>query len=152
MTQQVCAGCKTLTLGDCQALRHWRPQNEGYPKKEDNPKNENELKNWDHHKNKDVPENEDYLKNEDDLKNENNLKTQGNIRLIFFIGEVSLQKGCLTAVVLSALLHYCRRCQYVDSLSMGGCMVWCEVKFSFSLSRAWPSSVPACSDSIFWRS
>ena len=67
--------------------------------------------------------NEDNLKNEDDLKNENNLKTQGNIRLIFFIGELSLQKGCLTAVVLSDLLHYCRRmlilCPWV--------VVWCKV-------------------------
>ena len=119
-------------------------KNEGYPKKEDNPKNENDLKNGYHHKNKDVTKNEDYLKNEDGLKNKNNLKIQGNNGLIFFICEVSLQKGCLKAVVLSALLHFCRHCQYVDYLSVGGFMVWGKIQFQFEQSLAQLS--PSLSD------
>ena len=37
--------------------------------------------------------NEDNLKTEDNPQNEDDLKTEDDISLIFFMGEVSLQKG-----------------------------------------------------------
>ena len=48
--------------------------------------------------------NEDNLKTEDNRQNEDDLKTEDDISLIFFMGEVSLQKGFPTAMAFSALL------------------------------------------------